>query len=161
MKNDYSKVIPQEVLDKVNAKLLECYTELKPFCVELTPDQRDDLPKLGIRNTGKVSSIANEMRVAPEYTPPMFIMDEVNKDSKVISDLSPVATKITNIEMMVNDTLTLAGSEVFLAYMDYYSSVKHSASRNDPKAMAIYERLKPLFTPQAKAAKKEDDKPKK
>lgn len=154
MKNDYSKVIPQEVLDLVNTKLQECHTALKPYCVEFTPDQREELPKLGVRNTGKVSSIANEMSVAPEYTPPMFSMDEVNKDSKVISDLSPVATKILNLEMMVNDTLMLAGSEVFMAYMDYYSSVKHFASRNDPKAKAIYERLKPMFTPTTKVAQK-------
>ena len=78
MKNDYSKVIPQEVLDLVNTKLQECHTALKPYCVEFTPDQREELPKLGVRNTGKVSSIANEMSVAPEYTPPMFSMDEVN-----------------------------------------------------------------------------------
>lgn len=154
MKNDYSKVIPQEVLDLVNTKLQECHTALKPYCVEFTPEQREGLPKLGIRNTGKVSSIANEMSVAPEYTPSMFSMDEVNKDSKVISDLSPVATQITNLQMMVNDTLMLAGSEVFLAYMDYYSSVKHFASRNDAKAKAIYERLKPMFTPTAKVPQK-------
>ena len=34
MKNDYSKVIPQEVLDLVNTKLQECHTALKPYCVE-------------------------------------------------------------------------------------------------------------------------------
>ena len=68
--------------------------------------------------------------------------------------MSPGATKILNLEMMVNDTLMLAGSEVFMAYMDYYSSVKHFASRNDPKAKALYERLKPMFTPTTKAVQK-------
>lgn len=145
MKNEYSKVIPQEVIDKVNAKLLECYTEMKPYCVELTPDQREELPKMGVRNTGKVSNITNEMNVAPEYAPPMFSIEEVNKDFKVVSDLSPISTKIANLEMMVNDTLIIAGSEAYLGCMDYYCSVKRFASQSDPKAKAIFERLSPMF----------------
>lgn len=131
MKNEYSQVIAKEVLDKVNAHLKECYTLLKPSCVELTPSQREELPKLGTRNTGKVSSITNEMNVAPEYAPIMFDMVEVNKDFKVITDLSTVALSITNLQMLVDDTLTVAGSEAFLGCMEYYSSVKHFASRND------------------------------
>lgn len=155
MKNEYSKVIPQEVLDKVNAKLQECYNELKPFCVELTPDQREELPKLGVRNTGKVSSITNEMNVAPEYAPIMFNMAEVNKDFKVVSVLAPISTQVTNLQMMVSDTLILAGSEAFQGCLEYYNSVKYFAAKNDPKAKAIFERLSPMFArpEQRKAAK--------
>lgn len=160
MKNEYSKVIPQEVLDKVNAKLLECYNELKPFCVELTNDERVELPKLGVRNTGKVSSITNEMAVAPEYAPIMFDMTEVTKDFNVVSVLSPIATQVANIDMLVNDTLILAGSEAFQGCMEYYNSVKYFAAKGDPKAAAIYERLSPMFARPAqrkavKAAKAE------
>jgi hypothetical protein len=154
MKNDYSKVIPQEVLTKVDAHLNECYTLLKPFGVELVGEDKKEMAKMGVRNTGKVSSITNEMNVAPEYAPPMFSIEEVNKDFKVISDLAPVATKILNLQMLVEDTLTIAGSEAFMACMDYYSSVKRFAAQNDPKAKAIYERLKPMFTPQVKEAAK-------
>jgi hypothetical protein len=154
MKNEYSQAIPKEVYDKVHANLLECYNALKPFSVELTPTGREELPKMGLRNLGKVSSITNEMNVAPEYAPAMFSMAEVNKDLKVVNDLSPIATLITNIDMLVNDTMTLAGSEAYIGCMDYYNSVKRFASQDDPKAKAIYERLKPMFTPQTVKAVK-------
>lgn len=154
MKNDFSKVIPKEVLDKINANLDECYTLLKPFGVELTNDEKAELPKMGIRNIGKVSSITNEMNVAPEYAPAMFSIEEVNKDMKVVNDLSPVATKIANLDMLVNDTLTVAGSETYMACMDYYSSIKRFAAQNDPKAKAIFDRLSPMFKPQPAATVK-------
>lgn len=166
MKNDYSQVIPQEVLTKVRAKLQECYTELKPYCVELSDARREELPRLGSRNTGKVSSITTEMNVAPEYAPPMFSLDEVNKDFKVLSELSTVSLSINNLQRMVDDTVIVAGSEAFDACMDYYSSVKRFAVKNDPKAQAIFERLSPLFarpeqrkaTKAAKAATNEAEK---
>ena len=166
MKNDYSQVIPQEVLAKVKAKLQECYTELKPYCVELSDAKREELPRLGSRNTGKVSSITTEMNVAPEYAPPMFSLEEVNKDFKVLTDLSTVSLNIANLQRMVDDTVIVAGSEAFDACMDYYSSVKRFAVKNDPKAQAIFERLSPLFarpeqrkaTKAAKAAAKETQK---
>ncbi len=160
MKNEYSQAIPKEVLDKVKANLLENYSLLKPFCVELNPEERGEMPKMGVRNTGKVSTITNEMNIAPEYAPAMFKLDEVNKDFKVVNELMPVATMIANLDMLVNDTLTLAGSETFLGCMDYYNSIKRFAAQNDPKAKAIFERLSPLFARTAKenAPKKESGK---
>jgi hypothetical protein len=153
MKNEYSKVIPQEVLDKVNAKLQECYNELKPFGVELPQSKRDELPRLGVRNTGKVSSITTEMNSAPEYAPPMFSLVEVNKDFKVITDLEPIASKIASLGMLVDDTLIVAGSEALEGCMDYYCSVKRFAVKDDPKAQAIFDRLSPMFSHKTVAKK--------
>lgn len=124
MKNSYSQVIPVEVLDKVVASLDEVSKALKPYCTELSTSQREELPKLGVRNTGKMVSIASEMNMAPEYAPPAFQVEEVNKDVKVVQVLTPVFTKVLGLQKMLDDTLCIAGSEAFEGCMDYYCSVK-------------------------------------
>lgn len=145
MKNEFSKEIPSEVVEQVKTKLEECRELLRPYGVSLTNTERQEIPALGTRNTGKVTSIMAEMEVAPEYAPAMFEIDEVKKDFRVISALDPISKIVSEIRYLVDDTITVAGSEVLLGCMDYYSSVKRFAAQNDPKAEAIFDRLKPMF----------------
>jgi hypothetical protein len=158
MENKISVVIPADTIQSAITDIQSARNKMAQYLHQLTPNDREQLPKMRTKNTGKVKAILNEMNVSPEYAPPMFDVQEVAKDVNAVDALSPLATEVLALFEMVDDTITLCGSEAYMAATDYYGMVKRAAQRNDPKAAAIFERMKPLFASQGNKASKPDNK---
>jgi hypothetical protein len=44
--NKHNQAIPSEVLDQAQAKIVELANLLKPYLIALTPDERQEIPKI-------------------------------------------------------------------------------------------------------------------
>ena len=66
-------------------------------------------------------------------------------DGNVVSLLAPVSKIISQISANLEDTLTLSGSEAYIAALIYYNAVKAAAKNSIPGAKTIYEDLSQRF----------------
>jgi hypothetical protein len=123
-------------------------TEIKallPFLLNLTKDERIELPKLGPASLAFDEHCASYMATAPNLIPPFLDAAEVTKDRNlrlVLADLLREAHKLCE---MLDDTLLLVGSEVWMADLSFYQTVRQAARRDVPGADAIYDDLKERF----------------
>jgi hypothetical protein len=86
----------------------------------------------------------------PQFTPPYMDVPEMKKDFDATKALLPLLRTVDQIEDNLNDTTMLAGYEVYIAALSYYSSVKMAAKMNIPGAKAIYDDLRVRFEGQGK-----------
>jgi hypothetical protein len=123
-------------------------TEIKallPFLLNLTKDERIQLPKLGPASLAFDEHCAGYMATAPNLIPPFVDAAEVTKDRNlrlVLADLLREAHKLCE---MLDDTLLLVGSEIWMADLSFYQTVRQAARRDVPGADAIYDDLKERF----------------
>lgn len=123
-------------------------TEIKallPFLLNLTKEERIQLPKLGPASLAFDEHCASYMATAPNLIPPFVDAAEVTKDRNlrlVLADLLREAHKLCE---MLDDTLLLVGSEIWMADLSFYQTVRQAARRDVPGADAIYDDLKERF----------------
>lgn len=72
-------------------------------------------------------------------------------------NLRPLVVMVEQLLHQIEDTMTMAGSEAYIASLSFYNSAKDAAKRDIPGAKAVYEDLRLRF-PQANGRKKEEDK---
>ncbi|MEQ1747826.1 MAG: hypothetical protein ABL974_00275 [Prosthecobacter sp.] len=118
---------------------------LLPFLINLTKDERIQLPKLGAASLQFDEQCASYMASAPNLVPPFVVVAEVAKDRAlrlVLADLFREAKKLCE---QIDDTLLLVGSEVWMADISFYQTVKQAARRDVLGADTIYDDLKERF----------------
>ncbi len=135
-------------------------TEIKallPFLINLTKDERIELPKLGPASLAFDEHCASYMATAPNLIPPFVDAAEITKDRNlrlVLADLLREAHKLCE---MLDDTLLLVGSEIWMADLSFYQTVRQAARRDVPGADAIYDDLKERFPGVAGDEEEEED----
>lgn len=72
-------------------------------------------------------------------------------------NLRPLVVMVEQLLHQIEDTMTMAGSEAYIASLSFYNLAKDAAKRDIPGAKAVYEDLRLRF-PQANGRKKEEDK---
>jgi hypothetical protein len=128
----------------VMTNLTEINTTLD-FLINLTKDERIQLPKLGTASLGFDEQCASYMASAPNLVPPFVDPAEVTKDRAlrlVLADLLREARKLCE---KLDDTLLLVGSEIWMADLSFYQTVRQAARRDVPGADTIYDDLKERF----------------
>ncbi|MBL9179711.1 MAG: hypothetical protein JNM65_16735 [Verrucomicrobiaceae bacterium] len=118
---------------------------LLPFLLNLTKDERVQLPKLGPASLSFDEHCAGYMATTPNLIPPFVDAAEVTKDRNlrlILADLLREAHKLCEV---LDDTLLLVGSEIWMADLSFYQTVRQAARRDVPGADAIYDDLKERF----------------
>lgn len=145
MENRISIEIPEADLAAARAALQQVHTILAPYVIALTPDQRRTLPKMSDGTEPFVEKAIDYARNSSQFLPPFVSLEEMEKDWEAISGLMPLLRMVLQIQDTLSDTAMLAGSEVYVAALSYYNSVKQGAKVNAPDAKAIYEDLRKRF----------------
>ena len=143
--NKHNQAIPTEVLDQAQAKIVEAANLLKPYLIALTPDERQEIPKMGPKTLNFVEKSHAYAHENPEFVPPYLQMGEFDTDFADAHGLWVLYNRIRQVEEGVSDTQMTAGSEAFQAALIFYNSVKVAASQNISGAKAVYEELKRRF----------------
>ena len=152
--NTVSIKIPANDLAEVIAKLNEINGLLKPYLVALTPEERQQLPKMSDKTRPFVEKTQEYAKSNPEFVPAYLNVPELDIDMKAVHDLTAILQVVQPLCNNLNDTEMMSGSEAYVAALTYYNSVKQAAKLNVPSAKAIHEDLRKRFEGQGPAGKK-------
>ncbi|MGC1374778.1 MAG: hypothetical protein WA821_01055 [Anaerolineales bacterium] len=97
-----------------------------PFLVDLTPDERHGLPRLGDKSRAFVSKAAQVAAQNPDFLPRSFDVDEMRRDADLFEALQPIDLALTQLQELLDDTLVEVGGEAYAAALAVYSYAKNS-----------------------------------
>lgn len=106
------------LLDEVKSHL--------PFLLNLTPEERHTLPKMGDKTRAFVAKALEVATQNPDILPRSFDLEEMRRDLELYEALQPLALALTQLLELVNDTSMEAGSEAYVAALMVYQYAKAS-----------------------------------
>lgn len=142
--NRISAVLSDEDVAAVQAAVGAIRAKL-PFLVTLSAQERKELAKMGPKSVGFDEKCATYMGNRPEFVPGFVDPAEVLKDRTLRAQLLRFAAELETLAGSVDDTLHLVSSEVWMADLAYYQSVREAAHRGRDGAQNIYEDLRHRF----------------
>jgi len=126
-------------------------TALNGIIINLTKEERQALPKIGDKTLAFDEKCKAYMAARPELVPSFLDMAELTKDRKAIEDLLPCLRELAPLCEGLEDTITLAYSDVYVADLAFHQNVKQAAKRGIPGTDTIYDDLKTRFPGRPKA----------
>lgn len=148
-----TNLISASLSEAEQKQILSCLQNAKSklsFCIKLSPEQKQTLPKM---NDGRVPFVQKSIKngkLQPVVVPPYIDLDQCSKDVELYTMLSPIETEILSLAEMIVDTRIAAGSDAFLAALSIYKSAQGAAKAGIPGTKTIVDDLKPLFDGQGK-----------
>ena len=116
-----------------------------PFLIGLSADDRGDLPKMSDKSLAFDEKATNYMTTMPDLVPGFVKVAEVAKDRALRVELAAIARQINSLNDMVADTLMQVSSEIWMADLSFYQSVRQAAKRGVPGAQAAYDDMSTRF----------------
>ena len=135
--------IATDAINLASATLLQ-------YLIALTPDQRQDALKLGDASLAFASKTMDYIRSHPNFLPATVSAEEMEKDWKAITQLTPLLRAAEQLYSQLNDTLMEAGSELYKNCLLYYTGAKLGAEMNYPGAKPVAEDLGKRFKGQGR-----------
>ncbi len=145
MDNKIDFTIPDDVITSVTTKLNEIITEMSPYVISLSPEERRELPKMSDKTQPFVEKALDYTTSAPQFAPPYMDTQGLANDMSVHSQLTPLLRLARVICDNFDDTVMQAGAESYVCSLTYYNSVKMAAKMDIPGAKSIYEDLSKRF----------------
>ena len=105
---------------------IQTIREKLPFLIDLTPEERRKLPKIG--DTGH-NFAAQALTVATQNSgilPRAFDLEEFQRDVELLASLRPIVVAITQLQELLDDTYLEVGSEAYVAALAVYGYAKVS-----------------------------------
>ena len=131
----------QAIVDAVTA----LKAALQPFLINLTVEERSTLPKISDRTLAFHEKCVAYRADRPDLTPSFVDVAEMAKDLKLIADLQPCLTALAPLCEGLEDTISLAFTDAYLADLSFYANVRQAAKRGVAGADTIYNDLKQRF----------------
>jgi hypothetical protein len=91
-----------------------------PFLIDLTPEERHALPKMGDRSRAFVSQALEVATQNPNILPVGFDTAEMRKDVELASALDPILTALMQLSELIEDTYMAVGSEAYTSALLIY-----------------------------------------
>jgi hypothetical protein len=143
--NRYSSVIPPEVAEQAKDFFHQGAQVLAPYLINLTPDERIQLPKMGDKSVPFVTKGLEYLQIPGTPTPPYINGEELGIDLNAHETLRQIRQIAQPIVDMLDDTMLLCGSEAYVAVLAFYTYLKGAAKMNVPGAKTIYDDLSTRF----------------
>ena len=144
--NRISVMIPEEALSMAMQHFVSGAQIMTPYLINLTPEQRKELPKLGDKSTAFVIKGIDYLHTPTSPIPSYVNVPELEIDFKLIEDLRKLLQVIMPTIDMIDDTMTLAGSDTYMSVLAFYSYIKGAAKLNVPGAQTIYDDMSERFS---------------
>lgn len=157
IENKISITIPETDLQAAADAINTAREILAPFLIALTPDDRKEILKMSDGTRPFVEKVMDYVKTQPSFLPQFVPVEEMDKDWKANNDVSALYKSAALLCDDLNDTMMLAGSEVYEASLAYYNSVKFAARMRAPNAKGIYDDLKMRFERQGKRKPEAED----
>lgn len=144
MENRISHELSAQALTEIQTGITNLKNSLN-FLVNLSPDQRQSLFKMGDKSLGFVGKAVEFMERYPALCPNYVDAAEVKKDYTLAAALGGIAYELEALTQALRDTSTLAGNEAITSSISYYSSVRDASRRAVPNAETTYNALSERF----------------
>jgi hypothetical protein len=138
-------------------EIIEALNVLKkklPMLVELAQGEARELPMMGDKSYAFVVQALEFAKQYPEFAA-LIDVAEFEKDVNAVSLLREFYIPLAQLTKKVHDTMSLAGSEAYVAGLTYYGSSKEGLKRKLPNAVLITEELGKRFPGRTKTKKEE------
>jgi hypothetical protein len=121
--NRVSAVLSQADRDAVVAAIETIRAKL-PFLVNLTPDQRRAMLKLGDKSVAFVNRASEVAAQNTGLLPAAFELAEWQKDADLLLALRSIEVALNPLSEAIDDTLMVVGSEAYVAALSAYQYLK-------------------------------------
>lgn len=115
------------------------------FLINLTPQERQALPKMGSATQSFVSKALEIAGNNPQFVPPYVDVPAMQKDYDLAMRLQGIEMQLASLLEKVSDTNLAAGSEAYVTGLTIYNSIKAAAKVNVPGAKALAAELAERF----------------
>ncbi len=115
------------------------------FLINLTPQERQALPKMGTATQSFVSKALEIASNNPQFVPPYVDLAAMQKDYDLAVRLQGIEMQFASLCEKVADTNLAAGSEAYVTGLTLYHSIKAAAKVNVPGANALAAELAERF----------------
>ncbi len=122
------------------------------FLINLTPAERQALPKMGNISQSFVSKALEIAANNPQFVPPYVDVPAMQKDYDLAVRLQGIEIQLASLIEKVGDTNLAAGSEAFVTGLTLYNTIKAAAKVNVPGANALASELGERFIQTSAAA---------
>ena len=142
------------LLPENRARLLDLISQifaLLPSGIDLTPDERQSLVKMGDWGRPMVEAALVLAEQNDEFLPRSFDVTKMRQDKDLYDAMSPVNVQVLRLADTVRDIMLLTGSDLMMAGYDVYTNAKENGQGEhlDP--------LVPLFARRFKRKAKKKD----
>ena len=118
---------------------------LLPFLINLTPEERVEMPKLGDKTIGFDEKCKTYMAQNPTLVPGFVSVAETDKDRALRLPINDVWREVASLWEALGDTVILIGSEIYMADLSFYQNVRQASKRGVPGSNSIYNDLRERF----------------
>ena len=105
-------------------KAIATIREKLPFLIDLTPDDRRSLPKMGDKSRAFVKKAAEIAQQNEGILPRAFDLDEMLRDVQLSEDLYPILLALGQLHELLDDTYLTVGSEAYAGALLIYNAAK-------------------------------------
>lgn len=91
-----------------------------PFLIDLSPEDRRALPKMGEASNAFVSRALEVATQNPDVLPHSFNVEEMRKDVELLEALLPLRTSFAQLDELLDDSCLALGSEAYTSALLVY-----------------------------------------
>ncbi len=117
--NRVSATLSEADLQAVLAAINTIRTKL-PFLIDLSPEERRSLLKMGDKSRGFVSQALTVAEQNEDILPRSFDVAEMRKDVDLLTALTPIMAALSQLSELVEDTHMEVGSEAYASALLVY-----------------------------------------
>jgi hypothetical protein len=99
-----------------------------PFLIDLTPQDRRRLLKMGDGSRAFVEKALTAAQGNPQVFPPSFNVAEYARDLTLWGQLGPIATQVTQLAELLDDTQVALGSDLMNAAVTAYGYLNQATT---------------------------------
>lgn len=152
-KNQISFNIPEADLAEIKSAIATLQEKLLPHLVKLSPDERQELLKMGDKTVAFVQKSLEYCKSNPDLVPPFVNVNELAVDFAAVETIRNIYQPMLQITNALSDTMAISGSEALSASLIFYSSVKNATRSSNQKAETIYKDLANRFPGRGRSKK--------
>jgi len=142
MKKIVFDAIPETIATMAVEKLNEVKEMLAPYLHTLAADEeRRMLRTMNDKSYGFVLKVVAYCQQNPGLMPSYLEFDKMNNDFAALAAIRPLLDDCTQLKNNIEDTMMLAGTDVFAQCLLFYNNVKLVSQKGDLKAAAIADEL--------------------
>ncbi len=148
------EIKPDEKSEIIN--LINQINQKLPFLINLTPEERINIPKMGDKTVAFVQKAIELAEQNPNLVPPYVNTSEMKRDFELSEVLREVLNLVGQLYEKLSDTYMAAGSEAYVAALQFYNSAKWASKSNVAGTDAIVNELSKRFAGQGKTKGQEN-----
>ncbi len=153
--NQISVNFSKEELNKINEATKILQEILLPKLVKLNNEQRQEIVKMGDKTLAFVTKSYEHAKQNPTLVPAYLDINEMKIDLDAVETLRQIFNPLQEITQDLEDSMTLSGSEAFIASLAFYNAIKGASKSKIGASEQIYNDLSQRF---ARPSRKKDNK---